>query len=172
MGTRLLSKNRPVQHIAKTQVVERFDPDEDFSDVMGTDHVRFALENADSSRHYIWPHDDADDMSSKQAHVLNYQVEYYLGDDVEGAVRPKGMKGLLRKGDIIKVADHVLMSCDQARWEKRQRFEASTTRETNRTMAHARQADVTAGDHQSGWQGLEGYRVPKGQQGGSPEARK
>lgn len=165
MGTRILSKNRPVQHIAKAKVAPaRFDPDEDFSDVMGTDHVRFALENEDPSRHYIWPHADADDMASKQSHVLGFRVEEYAGDDVENALRPRGMKGLLKKGDLIRVADHVLMSCDQALWEKRQRYEASKTRETNRTMANARQGDVRAGEHSSGWQGLEGYRVPNGQQ--------
>lgn len=143
MATTILRKARPVQHIAaKSKVVERIDPDEDFSDVIGDDITRFALENERSDRHYVWPHNDNDDISKFQAHVLNYMLETYAGDDDEHALRPRGMKGLLKKGDTIAIADHVLMSCDRAKWEKRQRYEASLTRNNNKAKVRQLQEDL------------------------------
>lgn len=143
MGTTILRKKSPVQHIAaKAKVMERFEPDEDFSDVIGDDITRFALENQRADRHYIWPHNDADDISKYQSHVLNYMLETYEGDDKPEALRPRGMKGLLKAGENIAIADHVLMSCDLALWEKRQRYEASLTRKTNKRMARDLQKDL------------------------------
>jgi len=143
MSTTHLRKTRPVQHIknAKSRVAERFDPTEDFSDVIGDDLNRFALDNERPDRHYVWPHNSAEDISKFQAHVLNYQLETYAGDDAKGALRPKGMQGLLKQGDVIRVADHVLMSCDRERWEKRQRYEATQTMHANKAEATRLQED-------------------------------
>lgn len=136
-----LRRRQGVQHIkpAKSVVMERIDPDENFDDVQGDSDYRFALENPRPDRHYIWPHKGAEDIQKFQAHVLRYQLEFYEGDDVEGALNVKGGAGLLKKGDHIAVADHVLMSCDKALWEKRQRYEESLTRKTNRRLSDAQQ---------------------------------
>jgi hypothetical protein len=141
MATAHLRKRQGVQHIkrAKSVVMERIDPTEDFSDVQGDNDSRFSLENARPDRHYIWPHKGAEDIQKFQGHVLRYRLEFYEGDDAEDAVRVKGGIGLLQKGDHISVADHVLMSCDKALWEKRQRYEASLTQKTNRRLADEEQ---------------------------------
>ncbi len=144
MPTTILRKSRPVQHIKKavSRVSERIDPNEDFSDVIGDDMNRFALENARPDRHYVWAHKSAEDISKFQAHVLNYKLEMYEGDDAKDALRPKGMLGLLQKGDHISVADHVLMSCDLAKWEKRQRYEATQTMQANKSQSRKLQEDL------------------------------
>ncbi len=146
-----------VQHIKPNKmVVERIDPEEDFSDVIGNDTTRFTLENVRPDRHYAWPEETHEDMSRFRSGELGvrYILETYEGDDVSDALRPVGAQGLLKKGDMIRVGPHVLMSCDRALWEKRQRLEARRSQQTSDGVAQLRTGDVVATEN--------GPRAPDG----------
>lgn len=162
-----MSRNRTVvrragvQHVVPVQakVVDRIDPNEDFSDVNGSDVSQFQLENQKSDRHYIWPTDTLEDRQKFQGSQLRYIPEIYEGDDVEGALRPVGSFGLLKKGDVIRVGVHVLMSCDRAKKEKHLRFEATQTQQGRKFAAahrsEGRDANYYAREHNAqGWSGL------------------
>lgn len=161
MSTARVRGRAPVQHIKpEPRVVERIDPEEDFSDVIGDGMTRFRLENERSDRVYVWPEETPEDISRFQSGELGltYTLETYEGDDVPEALRPAGMRGLLKKGDLIRVGSHVCASADRKQWEKRKRYEATQTFDSNRRAMRSRQGDVVAGEHGAGWQGLEGYR--------------
>lgn len=162
MSVTTVKSGKAVQHVkTRTKVVPRIDPDEDFSDVDGSGTMMFGLDNKDPGKRYVFAENTREDISryqSGQADGLRWQVEHYEGDDVEGALCPSGYKGLLKKGETIAVGTHVLMSVDRALKEKRERMEASKTRQANQLFARNRQRDVVAGDHQGEWNGLESYR--------------
>lgn len=101
-----------------TQVLERIDPDEDFSDVDGDLGNEFALTGADPDKHYVFVHNDRDSIGTYKSHVLRYEPVYAQDD----SVRPLADAGL-EEGQTITVRDHVLMACPRALFEKRQRFE-------------------------------------------------
>jgi hypothetical protein len=142
--------------------MDRIDPNEDFSDVNGSDISQFQLENEDPGRVYVWPEDTLADRQKYQSGALGvrYIAETYAGDDVENAVRPVGSRGMLQKGETVRVGTHVLMSCDRAVWNKRKRFEQTLTQK-GRAFAAAhrsegKEANVYAGQHEAGWRGLDG----------------
>lgn len=139
-----------VQHIKpQARVVERIDPEENFDDVIGNDTTRFTLENARPDRRYAWPEETHEDMARFRSGELGvrYNLETYQGDDDPDALRPVGAQGLLKKGDSIRVGTHVLMSCDRALWEKRQRLEAKRSRQTSDGVAQLRTGDVVASEN-------------------------
>lgn len=157
-------RRKGVAHLAptETKVVERFDPNEDFSDVNGSHESQFKLENERSDRKYCWPTDTMEDRQRFQggSDGIRWIPETYAGDEDPKALRPVGSFGLLKKGDLIRVGVHVLMSCDRAVWEKRRRYEATLTQEGRKMAAAHRSegpsANVYAGKHTAGWQGLDG----------------
>ena len=104
----------------KTQVIERFDPDEDFSDVDGDLTNEFALDedSQDPGRHYVWVRNDVESIGDYKGHVLKYKLEHYTKDGVVPRMRAEA-----KDDEMITRRDHVLMSCDRALFEKRERFE-------------------------------------------------
>lgn len=101
-----------------TEVLERIDPDEDFSDVDGDLSNEFSLKDPDPNKHYVFVHDDRDSIGTYKSNVLKYEVVYAQNDDV----RPLADGGYA-DGEAVRARDHILMSCDRARFEKRGRFE-------------------------------------------------
>lgn len=161
---RTVVRRAGVQHVVPVQakVVDRIDPSEDFSDVNGSDVAQFKLENERSDRKYVWPTDTMEDRQRFQSGQVGvrYKAETYEGDDVPTALRPVGALGMFQKGDTIRIGPHVLMSCDRALWEKRQRFEATQTQQGRKFAAahrsEGRDANYYAQQHNaSGWQGLD-----------------
>lgn len=114
---------------SQVETLQRIDPDEDFSDVDGDPRTEFALTNEDPDRQYIWAHNDPDDIGRLKGGVLGYKVEYAE----DGGVNAKMHAGYT-PGEVITKRDHVLMSCDRALWEKKERFEAKKTKEANERM--------------------------------------
>jgi hypothetical protein len=106
--------------LAKTKVIPRVDPDEDFSDVDGDIRTEFALDEStmDPTRHYHMAHNSRDDIGQYTGGPLGYVVEHVAA----GGVKFKQGYGLVN-GEPLTKRDHVLVSCDKAMWEKRQRFE-------------------------------------------------
>lgn len=162
---RTVARRAGVQHVVPVQerVVERFDPNEDFSDVNGNEGSQFKLENERSDRKYCWPTDTMEDRQRFQGGQdgLRWMPEIYEGDDVPGALRPVGALGMLQKGDVIRVGTHVCMSVDRALWEKRRRYEATLTQEGRKRASMHRSegaaANYYASQHGPGaWGGLDG----------------
>lgn len=123
-----------------TKVIPRVDPDEDFSDVDGDPRTEFALDEAtlDPSRHYHWAHNSRDDISQYTGGVLGYVVEHLQ----DGGVRPKMGYGIA-PGEAITKRDHVLVSCDKALWDKRERFEKKKNADMRAGMFKAAQRSIT-----------------------------
>lgn len=92
---------------APAEVLERIDPDEDFSDVDGDLNNEFMLSESqqNSDRHRVWVHNNVDTIREYRDGVLHYAPVH----DAEGVV--------------VTRRDHVLMDCDQALFLKRDRFE-------------------------------------------------
>ena len=90
----------------QTEVLNRIDLNEDFSDVDGDLTNEFALTDAegDEDKHFVWVHNDPEAIREYRDHVLKYEPV-----TVNGAVPTR--------------RDHVLYACDRARFEKRQRYE-------------------------------------------------
>src|SRR4051812_41230555 len=123
-----------------TVTIPRVDPDEDFSDVDGDYRTEFALddETQDPTRHYHWAHKSPDDIGQYKGGVLGYRLEHYA----KGGVRPL-MCADETEGEAITKRDHVLVSCDRALWEKRERFLSKKTKEANERMFKAAQRPIT-----------------------------
>lgn len=136
--TRIIKPSKQGSVALAPQVIERIDLDEDYSDVSGDPGGEFSLDNEDRNRHYVFAHNSPEDISQFKRDVCGYHVEQYL----EGGVCPRGARGLIEVGEAITVRDHVLMSCDKAKWEKRQRYLNHKTTIDNERAARARQADV------------------------------
>jgi hypothetical protein len=134
-----------------TETVERFDPDEDFSDVDGDPRNEFELDkdSADPTRKYIWAHNSPETIGEYKGHVLKYKVEHYA----DGGVTPRMSAGYT-EGELITRRDHVLMSCDLALWEKRERFLRKQSDQKKELLSRKRQRDSIAGRHGSEWSGL------------------
>lgn len=159
--TTIVPRRKGLNHVVplESKTVERFDPNEDFSDVNGSDASQFKLENERSDRKYCWPTDTMEDRQRFQGGQdgIRWKPEIYEGDEAPNALRPVGSFGMLKKGDVIRVGVHVCMSCDRAVWEKRRRFEASQTLEgRKRARRHQGTQNVVAGQHSAGWAGLDG----------------
>ena len=121
----------------KTETLQRFDPDEDFSDVDGDPRHEFGLVNEDPTRVYHWAHNSEADIGQYKGGVLGYRLEH----SSEGGVAPKMSAGTVI-GELITKRDHVLMSCDKGLWQKRKRFEHKKTLETNERMFKKAQGTI------------------------------
>jgi hypothetical protein len=124
---------------AKTETLNRIDPDEDFSDVDGDPRTEFALDEStlDPDKHYHWAHNDPDDIGQYTGGQLGYRVEHLE----DGGVRPKMGYGI-KPGEAIVKRDHVLISCDKALWDKRERFLKKKTQDNNRAMFKKLQSPI------------------------------
>lgn len=133
---------------AKTQTLERFDPDEDFSDVDGDLRAEFALneETEDAGRHYVWVHNSEESIGEYKGNVLKYKIEHFD----EGAVQPR-MAAELKKGEAITRRDHVLMSCDRLLWEKRERFERLKSKKLRDSFLKRAESGTTTVDSRGEW---------------------
>ena len=162
MPSAIVRSKRSVQRVQRTpDVVERIDPDEDFRDVQGDSMTQFMLEEVSKDKdggettksfvaehgafRYAWPEETSECIANYQsgaANGLRWELVTYEGDDADGAIRPVGRKGLLKKGDLIRVGSNVLARVPLAMWKKRQRYE------TTKTLAFKRNvlAPVTKGD--------------------------
>lgn len=116
--------------------LSRIDPDEDFSDVDGDPNNDFSLVNEESDRAYCWVRNHPDDIGEYKGGVLPYRVEYAT----KGGVSPK-MAAELKDGEAITKRSHVLMSCDKALWQKRNRSQLARTQEINKRMFKKSQRD-------------------------------
>lgn len=142
-----MGRKYPKRSATAVETLDRVDPDEDFSDVDGDPKNEFALnpDSEDPTRHYHWAHNSPEDIGAYKGGVLGYRVENYA----DGGVRPQ-MCADVAVGEAITKRDHVLVSCDKALWEKRQRFERKQQADLNDRMFKARQRTVVAGDHRGG----------------------
>lgn len=98
-----------------TEVLERFDPDELESEVDGDPNFEFKLnpETVPADRVFKWAHNDDKDLqiwTRRGAKVETYQ---------DGGVRLQGQDGPVEEGASICVDDHVLVSIDRVKEEKR-----------------------------------------------------
>lgn len=140
--------------VLRRKVVERFDPDEDFSDVDGDLINEFALVNdkdvdgRPDAYHYVWAHNSPDDIARFRGSQLGYELVRHTGDKDE--VAPRMSKGF-KDGDVYTRHDHVLMRCDRKLWEKRQRYERKKQREAADRLHRQRQKDSVAGQHRAEW---------------------
>lgn len=159
MPSSIVRAKKSVQRVQRTpEVVERIDPDEDFSDVQGDHMTQFMLEEVGAdgepvktfiAEHgeyrYAWPEATPECMSMYQSGAMNglrWELVPYEGDETPGAIRPVGKKGLMQKGELIKVGTNVLARVPLALWKKRQRYEATKTLAFRRNVL----APVTKGD--------------------------
>jgi hypothetical protein len=115
----------------------RVDPDEDFSDVDGDPKNEFSIENEDPQRHYHWAHNNPNDIGQYKGGILKYRVEHYE----EGGVFAR-MNSEQTLGEAITKRDHVLVSCDKALWQKRNRYERVQTLATNEGMIKKLRRDI------------------------------
>lgn len=118
----------------------RIDPDEDFSDVDGDPRNDFAIDNEESDRQYCWVHNDKDAIGEYKGGIVPYRVEHATKD----GVRPR-MSAEQPIDEPIEKKGHVLMSCDKALWQKRNRYQLAQTRKTNEQMFKRRQRDLHLG---------------------------
>ena len=123
-----------------TEILERIDPEEgDIDNIDGDIGFEFKLEESteDPERHYCYPHDDEQDVRAFKA--MGYREER----QVEGGVRLKGAGDAFTNGEVIKVRDHVLMSCDRSTWERRERAKLGKNAAIRKQLQMARTSDVT-----------------------------
>jgi hypothetical protein len=118
--------------------LRRIDPDEDFSDVDGDPRNDFALVNEDPDREYCYVRNHPDDVGEYKGGIVPYRIEYASKDGVAQKMAVEGLKD----GEPITKRGHVLMSCDKALWQKRNRFALSETRKRNDMMFKRRQRDL------------------------------
>jgi len=126
-----------VQQMLGVETLSRIDPDEDFSEVDGDPRNDYALDGEESDRHYVWVRNHADDIGEYKSWYVPYRVEYATKD----GVTPKASAELTQDEQITK-RGHVLMSCDKALWQKRNRFDHAQTTKTNELMFKRKQRDL------------------------------
>lgn len=154
----------------RTLVRPRFDLDDDFSDVQGDWGIRYVLENKAADRHYVFVHDNPETQQQFMMDPVGWKVETFAGyerapvvedgkpkldenkkvvmrDDLTKplGVYVRGTLGVVKEGDRITVADHVLMSCDLEKKEKREFYQAHKYEIERRKLRDADGADVYAG---------------------------
>jgi len=105
----------------------RIDPDEDFSDVDGDPKTDFALSNTDPNRKYHWA--SQSDIGNYKSGQLGYKIEHYEEGGVFATLNDEQ-----RLGERIEKKDLILVSCDKAKWQKRNRYEHVQTLQTNEAM--------------------------------------
>ena len=141
-----MNRKVPKEKIVVEKVIQRFDPDEDYSDVDADPRNLFALneDSMDPDRHYHWAHNSPTDIGEYKGGPVGYDIEHYRQDGVRVQMMQEG-----GEGETVTRKDHVLMSCDRAKWEKRQRFEQRHTQQTNDQMFKRNQRTVVAGDRRT-----------------------
>lgn len=132
-------KRRPKsdsEEVLGVRFLSRIDPDEDFSDVDGDPRNEFALNNEEPDRHYHYA--SQEDIASYKGGVVPYRIEHASKDGVSTLM---GV-GDYKEGEAIVKKGLILVSCDKAKWQKRNRFEYVKTLKTNEAMVRRRQRDV------------------------------
>ena len=129
-----------IQRTLGVETLTRIDPDEDFSDVDGDPRNDFALINEDPDREYIWVRNHPDDVGEYKGGIVPHRIEYATKDGV--GVRMASEQPV---DEALQKRGHVLMSCDKALWQKRNRYQLSETRKTNERMFKRRQRDLHLG---------------------------
>ncbi len=122
----------------KTEILTRIDPDEDFSDVDGDIRNEFELVDQDPTRVYHWAHSSEADIGQYTGGIVGYKVERSAAGGV--GLRQRGVE--LKDGEVITKRDHVLLSCDKALFDKRQRFLNKKQREDNDRMFKKNQSTI------------------------------
>lgn len=148
--------------LRRKAVVDRIDPDEDFSDVDGDFRSEFAITEEESKhpdRKMIWVHNDPDSIAEYKMGIggvgsLACRLERRNGEQDDPDT--KAGKGQTEVGDVITRRDHILMSCDKQLWLKRARLERKQAHENNARLARARQGTSTAGKHRAEWSYVQG----------------
>jgi hypothetical protein len=135
--TKALAKPSDMERTLGVSSLNRVDPDEDFSDVDGDPRNDFALTNEEDDRNYVWVRNNPDDIGEYKGGIVPYRIEYGADD----GVMPR-MAAEQPKGEAITKRGHVLMSCDKALWQKRNRYQLNETRKVNNIMFKRRQRDL------------------------------
>jgi hypothetical protein len=130
-------KQSDMERTLGVSALSRIDPDEDFSDVDGDPSNEFALVNEDPERYSVWVRNHPDDIGEYKGGVVPFRVEYAT----DGGVGPR-MSAEQPKDEAITKRGHVLMTCDKALWQKRNRFQLAKTREVNDLMFKRKQRDL------------------------------
>lgn len=131
------------EEVLGVRFLTRIDPDEDFSDVDGDPRNEFALDGEESDRHYHYA--SQDDIAEYKGGVVPYRVEY-AGKD---GVRVMQGVGDIKDGEPIVKKGLILVSCDKAKWQKRNRFEYVKTLKHNEAQMKRRQRDVDLRDREA-----------------------
>lgn len=131
-------------YIKQFGLLERIDPDEDFSDVDGDPKHEFALTNEATDRHYVWAHNSRDGIGDYKGGIVPYRIEHSDDEGVQARMAAEQVKG-----EMITKRDHVLMSCDLELWQKRNRYERVQTLRTNESMFKRRQRTTDLRDRDS-----------------------
>jgi hypothetical protein len=130
-------KQSDMQRTLGVGALNRIDPDEDFSDVDGDPRNDFALVNEDPDRNYTWVRNHPDDIGEYKGGIVGHRIEYRAKDGVD-----LRMSGEQSADEAIQKRGHVLMSCDRALWQKRNRYQLNETRKHNEMMFKRRQRDL------------------------------
>lgn len=127
-----------IQEMLGVETLSRIDPDEDFSDVDGDPRSDFALADEASDRHPVWVRNHPDDIGDYKSGNVPFRIETATKDGVR--VLKDG--GQYTEGEPIVKKGHVLMTCDKALWQKRNRLDLKRTHETNNLMFKRKQRDL------------------------------
>lgn len=103
-----------------TEVIPRVDPQDpildDAYDVDGDPAYEFSLAVQDPNRHYVWAENSPGGIAA-YAHK-GYEIERFYAEQVR--VRMRAPLPGLNEGDPLVARDHILMSCDKARHDRRE----------------------------------------------------
>lgn len=148
MATRTIrrAKSGATALAPQRKTIQAVDLDEDFSDVSGDPGTEFTLVDAEGN--IIPPAGDSEhrymftDRNDKQFGLSYWKRSIPGWEEVhfDGTVTIKGMT--FADGERIESRDLVLLRCNRAKKEKRERFERNQTEILNRQAARARQTDV------------------------------
>lgn len=137
-----MAKAKQQSKVTATEALERFDPseEEDFSDVDGDVNNEFTLapESVDPDRHDVWVHNDPDTIRQYREGVLKYEP-VHIGAAGQRCARADGEQ----EGEILTRRDHILMSCDEGRFRKRERFERFQNAKDRKAMGMKAQKSVS-----------------------------
>lgn len=127
-----------IEEMLGVESLKRIDPDEDFSEVDGDPRSDWALVDEESDRHAVWVRNHPDDIGDYKSGNIPYRIEHASKD----GVKPLKDGGQFQDGEPIVKKGHVLMTCDKALWQKRNRLDLKRTQETNDLMFKRKQRDL------------------------------
>lgn len=128
------------EEVLGERFLSRVDPDEDFSDVDGDPRNEFGLLEEESDRHYHYA--SKEDIDSYLGGVVPYRIERHAEGGAKllmGVERPQAGEPIAKKGML-------LVSCDKAKWQKRNRFEYVQGMKRNESLMKRRQRDTDLRD--------------------------